>query len=331
MTIRLAIGAALALVIAACVPLAAPAGPAASAPRVRPVIGIGDQQVDMFTSKRWKQLGLRDARYIAPWDALEDPVQGAYLDAWLRAAGRAKVRAVVGFAHSLRSQRLAHTLPTWRQFQREFKRFRARYPAVKDFIAWNEANNPGALTANRPRRAAQYYDVIVNNCKGCNVSAADVLDGRNMVPWVKRFLRVVHHKPRIWGLHNYTDANRLTTRGTSALLGATRGQIWFTETGGVVLRRIYNGRKVVRTIRYGTKHANLGTQYALRLSCMSKRITRIYLYEWQPPRHVTSWDSGLLDPRGRPRSAFYGVKRWRTISASASRSRARAKLCRGAP
>jgi hypothetical protein len=307
--------------------LGPPAHPA-SVPRPRPIIGIGDQQPDMFTSPRWKQLRLRDARYIAPWDVLEDPGQLGLLDAWLRAAGRAHARAVVGFAHSLRSKRLAETLPTWRQFQREFKRFRKRYPTVRDFIPWNEANNPGALTANRPYKAAQYYDVIVRNCRGCNVAAADLLDGRNMIPWLERFRRAAHYKPRIWGMHNYTDANRFSTRGTSALLANTRGQIWFTETGGVVLRRIYQGTRVIRTIRYGVKHATAGTEYALRLSCLSKRIARIYLYEWQPPRRPTSWDSGLLDPRGRPRPAFYGVRKWNAVPAKASASHVRAKRCR---
>jgi hypothetical protein len=299
------------------------------ATRAQPVIGIGDQQPDMFGSRRWKQLGLHDARYIAPWDVLDDPWQSFLLDAWLRAAGRAHVRAVIGFAHSLRTERLAHSLPTARQFEKQFKRLRQRYPFVHDWIAWNEANNPGALTATRPARAAQYFDAIAGNCPGCNVVAADVLDGRNMIPWIRRFRRAARHKPRIWGLHNYTDANRLTTRGTSTLLANTRGQIWFTETGGVVLRRIYDGRKVVRTIRYGTRHAGLGTKFALRLSCLSRRVTRIYLYEWRPPRKPTSWDSGLLDPRGQPRAAFWDVRRWRMLSTRHARPRGRAAVCAG--
>ena len=314
--------------IAVVLTFSATAMPASAPRRAHPVIGVGDQQWTMFTSKRWKQLGLHDARYIAPWDVLDDPYQSFLLDTWLRAAGHAHVRVVVGFQHSVRSLRLAHRLPTWRQFRTQFRRFRKRYPFVRGFIAWNEANNPGALTDKRPHRAAQYYDVIARNCRGCDVVAADVLDVRDMIPWLRRFRRSAHVKPRIWGIHNYADANRLTTKGTLALLRAVRGQIWFTETGGVVLRRIYKGRRVLRTIRYGAPHANLSTQYTLRLSCLSTRITRIYLYEWQPPRRPTSWDSGLLDPRGRLRPAFYSVRRWQ---AQTKRGTPRTQMCRGAP
>ena len=34
----------------------------------------------MFDDARWQRLGLTEARYIAPWDALGDPRQRAKLD-----------------------------------------------------------------------------------------------------------------------------------------------------------------------------------------------------------------------------------------------------------
>jgi hypothetical protein len=330
-----------AAVLLLCVPAGAGAHPAdgglpqrtptAHAARIhpRPIVGIGDQQPEMFTDKRWKQLGARDARYITPWDVVYDPWQSFLLDQWLRAAGRAHVRAVIGFVHSLRSERLAHTLPTWRQFQRAFRLLRKRYPFIRNYIAWNEANSPGSLTAARPWRAAQYFDVVARNCRGCAVVSADVLDTKTVVGWVKKFRRSAHVRPRLWGLHNYSGANHLSSRGTLRLLANTRGPIWFTETGGVVLRREMRGRRVLRTFRYGVPHATVSTRYALKLSCLSRRITRVYLYEWQPPRHPTSWDSGLIDPRGRPRPAFYAVRKWRRISLRWRPARARARLCHG--
>jgi hypothetical protein len=69
------------------------------------------------------------------------------------------------------------TLLLWR-FEREFVRFRARYPDVRDWIVWNEANHPLALTADRPGRAARYFDAVTRNCRRCRVVAADVLDVR---------------------------------------------------------------------------------------------------------------------------------------------------------
>ena len=72
---------------------------------------------------------------------------------------------LLGFERSLRSRRLARTLPTARAFEREFVRFRARYPEVRDWIVWNEANHPFSLTANRPRRAARFFDAVARNCR----------------------------------------------------------------------------------------------------------------------------------------------------------------------
>jgi hypothetical protein len=307
--------------------------PASAAARIhpRPIVGIGDQQPDMFSTKRWRQLKIHDARYVAPWDVIYDSGQNELLNNWLKAAGRAHVRAVIGFAHSLRTERLAHTLPTWRQFKRAFQLFRKRYPFVKNFIAWNEANSPGALTASRPHRAAQYYDVMVEECRGCAIAAADVLDTKTVVGWLKRFKRSLHRRARIWGLHNYSGANHQSTRGTRRVLANTRGTIWFTETGGVVLRRELRRGKVRRTFRYGVKHAAVSTRFALRLSCLSPRISRVYLYEWQAPRVPTTWDSGLISGRGKLRPAYRILLNWRSVSLRMSPRRARARLCRGFP
>ena len=316
--------------VAVGVALAVLAG-TADAGSTGPVIGVGEQKPGMFASKPWQRLGLRHARYTAPWDALQDPAQLALLDTWMSEARQAGVHVLLGFAHSLRSQRLARTLPSRRQYERQFKRFRARYPWVRDWLVWNEANHPDGLTARRPRRAAQFFDAAVRNCRGCRVVAADVLDTPNMAAWVAQFRRYAQHRPRIWGLHNYGDANGLKVKSTPKLLAITRGQIWFTETGGVVLRRVYRGRRVLRTYRYSLRHAARSTAHALQLSCLSSRIRRVYLYHWQPPPTVTNWDSGLVDRRGRPRPAYSVLQRWLQRSARAARGGGRRALCRTSP
>jgi hypothetical protein len=305
---------ALVVLLAAVALLGAPqAVPAedASSRAAGPTIGMGEQKATMFASRHWKRLGLRDARYLAPWDVMQDPHQLALLDAWMAAARKARVRVAISLQHSLRSQLLAHTLPTAAQFARQFRRLRARYPSVRDWLPWNEANSPGSMTEHRPRRAARYFDVASRACRGCRVVAADVIDTRGMGVWVRKFKRAARTRPRIWGLHNYLDANGFTSHGTSTMLALTRGKIWFTEVGGVVLRREYTKRgRVRRTIRYGVRHAARATAHGLRLSCLSRRITRVYLYHWQAPQRVTSWDSGLLDAAGRTRPAYDVVSRW---------------------
>jgi hypothetical protein len=228
----------------------------------------------------------------------------------MEAARAADARVMLGFAHSLRSLKLARTLPTPHQFEREFVRFRARYPEVRDWLAWNEANHPQALTAKRPRRAAAYFDAVAGHCGSCRVVAADVLDVRAMSQWVRAFRRHARHRPRIWGLHNYHDANGLRSDGTRALLAATRGKIWFTETGGLVVRREFRGRIVTEVQRYSLRHAARATRHVLGLARLSPRIRRIYIYHWRAPLPVTNWDSALLDPHGRPRPAYRTLRRW---------------------
>jgi hypothetical protein len=297
-------------VIARALLLAAVLALVAAAPvTAAPVIGIGEQKPAMFSDPLYTQLSLRHARYIAPWDALKDERQRDKLDAWMEAARAANTRVLIGFERSLRSRKLSRTLPTDAQFAREFKRFRARYPDVRDWIVWNEANHPFSLTANRPRRAARYFGIVARNCRGCNVVAADVLDVTGMTSWVKRFQRYATETPRIWGIHNYGDTNRLKSTGTQALLDVTRGQLWFTETGGLVVRREYAGTTVTREFRYTQRHAARSTRHVFELACLSRRIRRVYLYHWQAPPSVTNWDSGLLGSRGAPRPAYHTLRR----------------------
>jgi hypothetical protein len=285
----------------------------ASAAQARdPVIGIGEQKVGMFADERWQSLRLRHVRYIAPWDVLKDPNQRRLLDDWIKAARAADANILLGFERSLRSRKLARTLPGPRAFEHQFVRIRERYPDVRSFIVWNEANHPFSLTANRPRHAARFFDAVARNCGGCNVVAADVLDVSGMSSWIRRFKRAAHMRIKLWGLHNYVDANRFTSKGTRALLEATGGgQVWFTETGGPVLRREYNERgRVTREFRYTRQRAARSTLHAIRLARLSKRIKRVYVYHWRAPFPVTNWDSALIGPRGEARPSYHALKRY---------------------
>jgi hypothetical protein len=298
---------ALLLTLLAALAALALASPAAAAP---PLIGIGEQKPGMFEDPRWLHLGLYEARYITPWDVLHDERQLDRLDAWMEAARSTGTRVLLGLDRSLRSRKLRRSLPSFRQFAREFRRLRARYPFVRDWITWNEANHPLQPTANRPRRVAGYHAIMVRNCPGCRIVGADVLDIKNMSSWIRRFSRYTTERPRIWGLHNYGDTNQLKSTGTETLLRITRkGQVWFTEAGGLVVRREYAGATVKREFRYSQRHAARSTRHVFRLACLSPRIRRVYLYHWQAPPTVTNWDSAFLGPRGGVRPAFRTLRR----------------------
>ena len=146
-------------------------------------------------------------------------------------------------------------------------------------------------------------------CPTCRIIGADVLDSANMVSWLRAFKRHARETPRIWGLHNYIDARRFSDEGTRALLRETRGEVWFTETGGWLLRRRYVAGRAVEEYRRTHREVVRSLRHVLRLACSSPRVRRVYLYNWVAPWVTTTWDSGLLTARGRARPAFRLLRR----------------------
>jgi hypothetical protein len=277
---------------------------ACTAPPARAVrIGIADNKPDMFADPRFTASGIRYARLSVAWDALSSPWQLAQIDAWLNAARAAGVEPLVSFGHSRIDRR---ALPTPERFLYEFRRFRARYPWVREFATWNEANHCGEPTCHRPQLVAAYYRKLRRECPTCVILAAETLDMPNMVRWVRRFKRAAHEEPPYWGLHNYVDANRRRTRGTRRMLHAVSGHVWFTETGGIVSRT--NRRKV--TFPESRRHAAAATRFLFRrLVPLSRRATRVYIYHWNAAPPPTTWDSALVGPTGKTRPAFGVLER----------------------
>jgi hypothetical protein len=234
----------------------------------------------------------------------------------MAAAEQAGAKPLVAFGRS-RLERRKDYLPTPARFRKEFRSFRARYPIVRDWVTWNEGNHCSQPTCRRPDMVARYHDIMRRACMGCSIVGADVLDQDNMIPWVRAFDRAARLTPRIWGLHNYLDANRFRTTGTRMLLRAVRGQVWFTETGGVVQRA--NGR-TSHDFDQNTKHAAKATRWVFRLARLSSRVKRVYFYHWQPAREPwATWDSALLDRHGRPRPAYNVLRSFVRKIAAANR------------
>ncbi len=283
-----------------------PASAAAAKPKP-PLIGIGEQHPQLFGDPNFQRLGIRDVRFVAAWDALKKyDWQLAELDAYMQAARATGARVLLGFGHS-RDPKKWHSLPSVKAFEREVVKFRARYPWVKDYLTWNEANHCSQPTCNNPERTARFYLTIRKHCRGCRVVGGDVLDGSKLVPWVKRFQRAVGKRRVIWGLHNYIDANRFRDRGTRALLKAVKGDVWFTETGGLVMRK--NNSTVA--FPGSTRHAADATSWVFRLAALSPRVKRVYFYHWAPaPTPQPTWDSALVDKHERPRPAYRVLRAW---------------------
>jgi hypothetical protein len=269
----------------------------AAAAHARFALGIADQSLNMVADPRFARLGLTDTRIVVPYDVASDPGQLARYAPVLDAEHARGMRVLVAFGRREDSPR---HLPSVREYARAIRRFRTRFPWVRDLGTWNEANHSAQPTARHPERAARLYNALRAECRRCRVVAADVLDQAGFRRWIRRFRRAAR-APRIWGLHNYVDVNRNRDVSIPRLRAATgrRGQVWLTETGGVV--------RFARSFGYDERRAARSTRHVLRIAARRK-VRRVYLYEWSGAPLGARWDSGLVAADGRARPALNVVE-----------------------
>jgi len=300
----------------ACVALAAPATSSAKIS-----VGIGAPTAeDTFPNPLFKQLKMKRARIVVPWNVAQSRGLRSGLNSWLAVAKANRIEPLVHFGASNNTKcprpKRRCKLPSVKAFTKAFKAFRKYYKRVKVIGVWNEANHITQPTFRNPKRAAQYFNVVRKRCRGCKIIAADVIDeGSNLERWLKVF-RKTARGAKIWGLHNYLDTNY--TRGKKS--GGTkrfmrivkRGQVWFTETGGIVKFVTRTGRT---NLKFSESRANSRTKRMFSLAKKyRKRVKRIYLYNWRAPIKSARFDSGLIrhlritDPRSR-RPAYFTVQK----------------------
>jgi len=267
-------------------------------------IGIGDQKPDMFYDPRFAALGVRHARLAVGWDAMRTAWQVEQLDGWLNAARARGVKPLISIGHSRTARR---SLPTTDGLRRAFRRIRQRYPWVTTFTTWNEANHCGEPTCNRPRLVAAYYRALRRECPKCTILAPELLDQPNTITWVRAFRKALGFTPRLWGLHNYVEANRFRMRRLRALLRVLpRAEVWLTETGGLVRR----DNKSTTDIPEGAGHAGEVTRYLFdHVLPRNPQIKAVYLYHWNAGATDATWDSGLITSGGRERRALFVLRR----------------------
>jgi hypothetical protein len=306
------------LLLSLLLALAAPA----SAPAALKV-GIAENQPSMFADPLFTGLGVKYVRVVVSYDVMtsgDDELQRVtdYLTATL-AQG---LEPLVTFEHARgaaeQCARRKHRrkrqcrLPTAREYARQFKRFRKRFPLVRTYVAWNEINHFTQPTYRDPEAAARFSDIARRHCRGCRIVVADILDRaddarakkpryRSTLRYVKRFRKALKSPRRFCGLHNYSDTNRFRDRGTKQIIKALGcREIWLTETGG-----IYR----FRAGRLGTSSSRQlrATKYMFELAGKYRQITRLYVYSWFG-RVTPRFDAGLV-AQGRPRPAYRELKR----------------------
>lgn len=294
----------LALTVALTTPqiaLSAPGKGGAAVPaqfNVPPAVGIADQHPELFTDPLFVQAGITHARLLVGWNGIYDDAQRKQMDDFLYAAKAQNIDVLITFGNSRANGR---DRPTPDAFRQAFHQVRIRYPWVTEFATWNEPNLQGA----KPELTARYWRALRHDCPTCTLLAADMVDTANMRPWITRFRKAAKLEPKYWGLHNYVDANTFRTAGTRAIVAVTKGEIWLTETGGVVER--HNTSAIV--FATGSEHAAAAVRFIFnRLVPTSPRIRRVYLYNWRASPGPSTWDSALTSADGTPRPAYIELR-----------------------
>ena len=264
-----------------------------------PLVGLSDNRPETLTDPRFRDTGIKRVRKTVAFDEVEaggEPLER--LDAWFANAKKTGVEPLVSFYRSAKDKRL---LPTVDQFRGHFRRFRERYPQVRLFSTWNEANFAAAQPTGRdPARTARFYRVAREECAGkCTVLTADFRadGGPESARWLAEFKRGIGPGPHIWGLVSYPDVNRRTDVRTRAFLGETKGDVWVVEVGAIH----FFGKGIRPSI---PRQTNVMRYLVDDYPRVSPRLKRMYVYHWQASPTDRLFDSGLIAADGVPRPAY---------------------------
>jgi hypothetical protein len=285
----------------------------ASGPRARAaasyLTGIGDEHVDMFQSPLYQRLHTKIVRYIAPWDAMNYRDSENLATAFIRDAESEHQQVLVAFYHS---EHRPTVLPSVSSYQHAVSKFVKHFPHVRQYQAYDEANRgtlKGQFTSPSAATTARYYQALKRACTTCTVIGLDVLDAATIGPtlrYIAEFKSEIHKlktvMPTIWGLHNYSDVNRLESWRTHQLVHALGGQVWLTETGGIV-KFLYPFTNVHGS---GLKRAAKVLKYMFAVAASIPQVKRLYVYDWTGGKSNTRFDAGLTNYKGQPREG-YGV------------------------
>jgi hypothetical protein len=262
----------------ALVALAAPA-----AAQANYVVAIGDQNPFVFSQPRFQALKIKKMRYLVPWDFYKDAGQAAEVANYMNAARGAKQDVLVSFTarrgcfnNGKYSRSKSCRAPSAGAYKSAFLRFDRLYPWVKTYSAWNEVNHVSQPTFKSPKLAARYYNVLrrYTRSRHFRLLAADVLDSSNV------------------------------SRGTRAVLRAVPGEVWMTETGGILQFAPDFPRSESRAASRASYTFSLASKYSKRRSGYRSKITRLYYYQYTGADASARFDAGLVNPDGSPRKAY---------------------------
>src|SRR3954449_5669279 len=317
------------LVLIACLVTGLTAGAVTTA-HARLIAGIGDQNSTTFSDPNFKKLHVKRTRFIVPWDAINnDPSR---VQQWMDAAKKAKLKPLVAFNPSGGSRCPARpcSVPSAKSYTRAFKAFHKKYPFVKEYNFWNETNSAtqptGPTRASTLKKTAALYKAALKVCgRSCRVSGPDLLDQgvgdkrksvrvrnqKRMKKWVALFLKYAgkKHYPKLWGIHNYGDTNYGRSTGTAFMLKsiAKKGEVWVTETGGIYSFRLQSGKTTFKA--NASRQAKATTNAYKVAKKFSRRIKRLYYYQWRKNNEGDFFDAGIIAFNGALRPAYNSLRK----------------------
>jgi hypothetical protein len=301
----------MALAVLALLPSAGAGAPRAHASSSY-LTGIGDEQTTMFSNPLYTQLHTKIARYIVPYDAAVRADELGKAREWITAAEAEHEQVLIAFYHS---EHTPTKMPSVAAYQRDVAAFVKAFPHVRQYQSWDESNRGNiahVLASPSASSAAKYYQALARVCKGCTAIGLDVLDAANINPtlrYISEFKREVKRlhtvMPKIWGLHNYSDVNRLESWRTRELIKALGGQVWLTETGGIV----QFGPTFQNKHGSGLTRAAKVLKYMFSLAGAHSQIKRLYIYDWSGGVASTRFDAGLTNSKDQPRAGYIVVCR----------------------
>jgi hypothetical protein len=257
----------------------------------------------MFSSRYFNNINVRTARDIVQWDAavLRNKSALNAAKSWVRAAVADGVTPMI----SLTSDPHGVHVPSLSQYTSAVKAFMRAVPQVKIYSPWDEPDWVYLPLSHEPRLAAAFFNVMVQNCKGCTILAGEFYlpASAQLANYIRAYEAGLRYRPQAWAFHNYYDVRSHTTSQLRMLESLTSGQIWLTEISGVERRGHWQYRN------QSTVAAGKDESFLFSLPRQFPRVARIYHYQWQGTVETknTGWDSGLIGPGGVPRPAYWVV------------------------
>jgi hypothetical protein len=282
--------------------------------------------IERFFESSSGERHFRMGHMYVPWNvAIESSIRRDELLIWLDKAAALGLEPLIAFGPELGEDNgpFSSYRPSVEEFADAFREFRALWPHVKTFQAWNEPNAP--VTEVVPELAADYYLMVLDECgPDCKVAAgnframttndfADLRMGPGGVDnptcsasgsYIDRYKcqldRAGGHRPAYWAFHPYLDGEYYRkfsnhcgnddTCQTKLFVRAIGGswsdsEVWMTEAGA-----LYSDPHLAAS---AFEQACTGAFY-LRLFSIPEfagRVTRFYYFNWYGYEN----DMGLVD------------------------------------